>query len=689
LGTLGFMLPAGFRRRALAVHRAAFAAAVAALVVGTSTAPAQHGNRAKLGNISTRGFVGSGDNVLIGGLIVTGNQPKRVILRAIGPSLTQFGIAGALPNPTLELFKDSQPITSNDNWRTSQQAEIEATNLAPAHELESAIVATLEPNQPYTAIMRGANATTGIGIVEVYDLEPGADSRLGNIATRGQVLTNDGVMIAGTIVVGETGSPQRVLVRALGPSLPVAGTLANPTLQIVDADGVPVRSNDNWRDEQQAEIHGTTLLPGHDLDAAIVETLQSGRYTAIVRGSGASTGVALVEVYALAGSWPVTGDDPTLTTTSDLEPLRSLIGNATVAAFGESYHTSGGFYRMKHRIFRFLVGQMGFRAFAIESKWEGAGLAATYVQGGGGTAQQAISQHINVWQGTEYADLVRWIRDWNISHPNAADKVVLFGFDIQQASQDGQGLRTFLSRIGIPQTDARYTGLSQCEQVDSPGYPFGQIPPERHNACLQTLAAIEQHFTANRADLIGQTSQQDFDIAMLRVVGLRAWENQVFIIASNRPLGYSARDEGMAYAFHAMRRMKAPNARTMIWAANSHVARTSLVTGEVPMGSHLANGLGEDYRSFALTAFNTEIDFPGFGCGPVQRQPDSLEDALAPVLATHGSPAVLVDTRRSSIIAPRVYATGIDQLRPHIEYDGIVHMAHSPKFQPLLWAPCQ
>lgn len=108
------------------------------------------------------------------------------------------------------------------------------------------------------------------------------------------------------------------------------------------------------------------------------------------------------------------------------------------------------------------------------------------------------------------------------------------------------------------------------------------------------------------------------------------------------------------------------------------------------MGSHLANDLGDNYRTFALTAFNTEIDFPGFGCGSVQRQPDSLEDALAPVLATHGSPpAVLVDTRTSWIIDRRTYATGIDQLRPHIEYDGIVHMAHSPKFTPLLWTPCQ
>jgi erythromycin esterase-like protein len=203
------------------------------------------------------------------------------------------------------------------------------------------------------------------------------------------------------------------------------------------------------------------------------------------------------------------------------------------------------------------------------------------------------------------------------------------------------------------------------------------------------LSGIEQHFNANQAALVQQTSQQEFSIAMLRVVGLRAWENQVFLIAHDRPAGYSARDEGMAYAFHVMREMKAPNAKTMIWAANSHVARTPLVTGEVPMGSHLANTLGEDYVAFALNAFTTEIDFPGLGCGPVQRATDSLEDALAPVLAAQGSPAVLVETRGSSILAPPVYATGIDQLRPHSEYNGIIYLQHSPKFHPLLWAPCQ
>jgi erythromycin esterase-like protein len=281
---------------------------------------------------------------------------------------------------------------------------------------------------------------------------------------------------------------------------------------------------------------------------------------------------------------------------------------------------------------------------------------------------------------------VKWIRDWNSTHPNPADKVAYFGFDIQQPKEDAEGLRTYLERVAIPRTDPRSSGLGFCEGVDK-SHPFGQVPADRHNNCLQALAAIENYFNASKANLVSQTSEQDFTIAMLRVVGLRAWEDQVFTIAHDRPVGYSARDAGMAYAFHIMRGLKAPNAKTMVWAANSHVARAPLVTGELPLGFHLANAFGDKYVSFALNAFVTEVDY-GF-CGAVQRQPDSLEDALKPVLdAQGGAPLVLVDAG-SVTLEPRVYATGIDQLRPHLEYTGLIYMAHSPKFHPLFRPPCK
>jgi len=238
--------------------------------------------------------VETGENVLIGGFIITGTQPKKVIIRAIGPSLP---LAGVLANPILELRNSSGGlILSNDNWRSSQEQEIIATTIPPSNELESAIVATLPANgSNYTAIVRGVNDGTGIGVVEAYDLNQAVDSKLANISTRGLVQTGENVMIGGFIVRG----PLRVIVRAIGPSLPVAGALADPTLELRDANGGLIDSNDNWRSDHQDEIIATTVPPTNDMESAIVRNLAPGNYTAIVRGVGDTTGVAVVEAYNL------------------------------------------------------------------------------------------------------------------------------------------------------------------------------------------------------------------------------------------------------------------------------------------------------------------------------------------------------------------------------------------------------
>jgi hypothetical protein len=250
------------------------------------------------GNISTRLRVETGDNVLIGGFIVTGTQPKKVIVRAIGPSLSSF-FPGALADPILELRDSSGAlIRSNDNWRSDQEAEIIATTVAPSDDLESAIVETLPANgSNYTAIVRGANNGTGIGVVEAYDLDRTVDSKLANISTRGLVQTGDNVMIGGFIVLGQ--NSLRVIVRAIGPSLPVPGALADPTLELHDGNGALVAANDNWRSDQEAEIIATTIPPSNNLESAIVRNLAPGNYTAIVRGVNNATGVALVEAYGL------------------------------------------------------------------------------------------------------------------------------------------------------------------------------------------------------------------------------------------------------------------------------------------------------------------------------------------------------------------------------------------------------
>ena len=262
-------------------------------ITTAATAPA-----AVLANISTRMRVETGENVLIGGFIITGTAPKRVIVRAIGPSLAADGVAGALQDPTLELIRGDEFLAGNDNWKDSQQAEIEGTTIPPKSDAESAIVRTLEPGA-YTAVMRGKGETTGVGLVEVYDLNTAADSKLANIATRGLVQTGSNVMIAGMIVVGDAGSSRKVVIRAIGPSLTVNGKMADPTLELVDGNGAIVRANDNWRTSQEAEIQATGVAPGNNLESALVETLTPGNYTATVRGAGGGTGVAVVEVYAL------------------------------------------------------------------------------------------------------------------------------------------------------------------------------------------------------------------------------------------------------------------------------------------------------------------------------------------------------------------------------------------------------
>jgi Putative Ig domain len=252
-------------------------------------------------NISTRLRVETGDNVLIGGFIITGNAPEVVIVRAIGPSLT--GIPGALQDPVLELHDSANHVVSNDNWRDSQQDLINATTIPPTDNRESAIVIGLDPGN-YTAIVAGKNGTTGIALVEVYDLgtaslDISGVAKLANISTRGFVNTGDNAMIGGFVIRGQT---TRVIVRAIGPSLSasgIQGALQDTVLELHDGSGSLIFMNDDWRSTQEQEIIATGVPPTDDRESAIVANLVPGAYTAIVRGKNNTTGVALVEVYAL------------------------------------------------------------------------------------------------------------------------------------------------------------------------------------------------------------------------------------------------------------------------------------------------------------------------------------------------------------------------------------------------------
>jgi phospholipase/lecithinase/hemolysin len=271
------------------------AAAASAFLDGTALPPAL------ALNLSARLNVGTGDNVLIGGFVITGTDSKQVIVRGIGPSLAVNGVplADRLADPAIDLYQGATLIMSNDNWKDSQQTEIEATGIPPTDDKESAIVATLAPGS-YTAVLRGSNGETGNGLFEIYDLDTATNSTLGNVSARGLVQTNDDILIAGFII--GTGESDTVVVRAIGPSLADAGIanpLQDPTLDLTMPTAPSVISDDNWRDSQETLIQSTGLTPTNDAESAIIKSLAPGNYTAVVRGKSNSTGVALVEVFNL------------------------------------------------------------------------------------------------------------------------------------------------------------------------------------------------------------------------------------------------------------------------------------------------------------------------------------------------------------------------------------------------------
>jgi hypothetical protein len=264
-------------------------------------------------NISGRVFVETGDKVGIAGFIVKGSGFKRIIARAIGPSISSGGhpVPGTLQDPVLELHDSNGGVITNDNWKDSQKSEIQQTGLAPKDDREAAIIVTV-PAGTYTAIIRGANSSSGIGVIEIYDLgapsfkeeensEPAAKasaSELGNLSVRAEVHTDDDVLFDGLILRG--GTPKRVLFRALGPSVKISGTLHDPTLELHDGNGALLGSNDNWKSAPNAaDIQATGLAPGDDHESAILTTISPGNYTTIVRGVNRTTGIALAEAYKL------------------------------------------------------------------------------------------------------------------------------------------------------------------------------------------------------------------------------------------------------------------------------------------------------------------------------------------------------------------------------------------------------
>jgi hypothetical protein len=255
-------------------------------------------------NLSTRLLVQTGDRVGIGGFIINGTAPKQVIVRGIGPSLTQNGITDVLGDPVLELHGPSGFATiTNNNWKDTQETEIRASGLAPTDDREAAILATLNPGA-YTAIVKGNGNTSGVALVEIYDLNEGVDSRLANLSTRGFVSTGDNIIIGGFTIRAGSLDLDQIVVRGIGPSLapgsfPASAVLPDPRLELRNSNGTLLVANNNWQDDsaQAAQLMAAGLAPSNNLESGIATTLPPGAYTALLSGVGNGTGIGLVEIY--------------------------------------------------------------------------------------------------------------------------------------------------------------------------------------------------------------------------------------------------------------------------------------------------------------------------------------------------------------------------------------------------------
>lgn len=385
------------------------------------------------------------------------------------------------------------------------------------------------------------------------------------------------------------------------------------------------------------------------------------------------------------GLWRLDGDDPFLGSSADLAPLRRMVGKAKVVGLGEAWHTSGGFYKMKDRIFRDLVENMGFRVFAIETHWAAGEKANRYAQTCEGTPKEALDLHMSVWHSEELGDLLQWMCEWNQAHPD--DRVHYFGFDIQLPDHDGPGLISFLGRIGIPQDHAWVAGIRQCEGVTRFHYPE-PIPAEVHQQCMAALTEIDGHFQSDGRSIQERTSKEDFDLAKLRLLSLMGWQEQVYYIGDDYvgedfAKGFNKRDAAMAEVFFHLRDRHFPKAKTVVWAANIHVARALVPNGARPIGSFLADRLGKDYVSFALAAWRSELDY--FGDCPVQNGvPGSVEERLQAL----GEDFLLVDLGRSNYLKPRVQEMALFPFLPRKHFNGIVFQETSEFMHPTDWTPC-
>lgn len=346
---------------------------------------------------------------------------------------------------------------------------------------------------------------------------------------------------------------------------------------------------------------------------------------------------------------------------------------------------------MKHRLFRFLVEEMGFRAFAFESPWPNADRVGRYVETCEGTPEEALTGLFGVWQSAETRDLVRWMCEWNRSHPRKKDKLVFFGFDVQQPAQDAAALFAFLERIGIGSGDPRVVDTTACDGVSTPSVSPDPIPEARNDQCLRGLSAIDQLFTAEAERIIAETSATNFEYAKLRVVGIRSWQGQIYYQDRRSTV---SRDSGMAHAFAVLRKLRYGKIKTAVWAHNFHIGKDveSSTWNVKTMGAFLREMFGKNYVSLTLISNVPEIDWTGVGCG--ERQVLRTDTTVEKMLHDLGHAALLVDFDFPGGNPPvltqgELYVMSEVSMVPAGQFDGAVFLEHSRKMDPLRWPSCK
>ena len=378
------------------------------------------------------------------------------------------------------------------------------------------------------------------------------------------------------------------------------------------------------------------------------------------------------------GIYRVDGIDETLPH-DDLAPLEGIVGRAQIVGLGESVHTVGGYYQAKFRIFKYLVEELGFRAFGFESPWFDAERVADYVRDCRGTARNAIRGLFGVWQGVSVRDLVHWMCEWNQAHPE--DPVHFYGFDIQQRGEPYR-LRPLLVEFGMDPSDSRLSDMVYCTT--------GNTARTRHENCLAALDSIEKFLDRNEDEIVAATSEETLAGARIHMVVLRSFENLQWYFDIDWVRAYEARDEGMAYLAAAIREIRFPEARTALWAHNAHIAKGRMFGPRV-MGGHLKKAFKRKYRVIGLVAHQASIDWRGVGCGLWSTASDESVEGLLRAL---GEPFLLVDLKfpggKPPFLKPgRKYEiNSIWNIAPKRRFDALFYLENAEKMRPLAWPSC-